>query len=101
MLTSPEAVAVLKVRSQLEHSLSCFLFDRGFHKVSTPLLSAGAGGAVARPFETTATELRTTKLHLRIAPELWLKRLVVGGLGRVYEIGPAFRNEGMFCSYLD
>lgn len=98
MLTSPRAVAVLKVRSQLEHNLSSFLFERGFTKVSTPLLSAGGGGAVARPFETAATELRGTKLHLRIAPELWLKRLVIGGLSKVYEIGPAFRNEGQFCT---
>lgn len=61
--------------------------------------SAGAGGAVARPFETVATEMQDTTLNLRIAPELWLKRLVVGGLGKVYEIGPAFRNEGVDATH--
>lgn len=67
----------------------------GFTEVQTPILSANAGGAIARPFNTHATEFSHKELALRIAPELWLKRLVVGGLDRVFEIGPAFRNEGI------
>ncbi|KAI5279037.1 hypothetical protein KEM52_004543, partial [Ascosphaera acerosa] len=58
-------------------------------------MAAAAGGAVARPFATRATELPDEPLALRIAPELWLKRLVVGGFDRVFEIGPSFRNEGV------
>lgn len=64
-------------------------------RINTPILTAGASGATARPFSTVATELASTTLNLRIAPELWLKRLVLGGMGKVYEIGPAFRNEGV------
>ena len=53
-----------------------------------------AGGAIARPFYTSATEFPERELSLRIAPELWLKRFVVGGFDKVFEIGPSFRNEG-------
>lgn len=94
MLVNKEATQILQMRSHLERILCSFLHERGFTRVSTPLLSAGAGGAVARPFETVATELANTPLNLRIAPELWLKRLMVGGMRRIYELGPAFRNEG-------
>lgn len=76
------------LRQYLENSLGCI-------EVQTPILAANAGGAMARPFATTATEFPEKQLALRIAPELWLKRLVVGGFDRVYEIGPAFRNEGI------
>jgi len=76
-----------------------FFDKRRFVEVNTPLLQAGAGGAVARPFETYATELSDTKLNLRVAPELFLKRLIVGGVERVYEIGPAFRNEGVDATH--
>lgn len=94
MLVNERAVQTLRVRSRLELSMMDFLRERDFVKVSTPLLTAGVGGAVARPFETRATELANTTLNLRIAPELWLKRLMVGGMAKIYEIGPAFRNEG-------
>ena len=65
-------------------------------EVDTPILGAVASGATARPFETSATEFPDRRLALRIAPELWLKRLVIGGMERVFEIGPSFRNEGMY-----
>lgn len=65
-------------------------------EVSTPIIGAVAGGAIARPFITSGTEFPERQLSLRIAPELWLKRLVVGGFDRVFEIGPSFRNEGLF-----
>ena len=71
-----------------------FFEQKSFVEVNTPLIVAGAGGAIARPFETVATELQTRTLNLRVAPELFLKRLIVAGLDRVFEIGPAFRNEG-------
>jgi lysyl-tRNA synthetase class 2 len=99
MLVHRQAVQTLKVRSAIERGIAAFFDQRGYVKVSTPLLTAGAGGAVARPFETVATEMQDTTLNLRIAPELWLKRLVVGGLGKVYEIGPAFRNEGVDATH--
>jgi hypothetical protein len=63
-------------------------------EVSTPIIGSVAGGAIARPFNTSATEFPDRQLSLRIAPELWLKRLVVGGFDKVFEIGPSFRNEG-------
>lgn len=72
-----------------------FFLNRSFMEVSTPIIGSVAGGAVARPFYTSATEFPERQLSLRIAPELWLKRLVVGGFDKVFEIGPSFRNEGM------
>lgn len=69
-------------------------------EVETPILASVAGGAVARPFQTSATEFPDRPLSLRIAPELWLKRLVVGGFDKVFEIGPSFRNEGESSSSL-
>lgn len=85
---------VLKLRHRLIQALRNFFLERDFLEVNTPLLVAGAGGAVARPFETEATEFSDLKLNLRIAPELFLKRLIVGNVEKVFEIGPAFRNEG-------
>ncbi|EMC98567.1 hypothetical protein BAUCODRAFT_128939 [Baudoinia panamericana UAMH 10762] len=99
MLVNPVSTLPLHVRHHIEQCMNAFFDDRGFIKVSTPLLTAGAGGAVARPFETEATELEGQKLNLRIAPELWLKRLVVGGMDKVYELGPAFRNEGVDATH--
>lgn len=99
MLVDREDLQTLLMRGQIESYIANHLRRLGFCKVSTPLLAAGAGGAVARPFETVSTELSDTKLNLRIAPELWLKRLVVGGMGKVYEMGPAFRNEGVDATH--
>ena len=99
MLVNPVAIQTLRVRHLVEQSLASFFNEAGFTRVTTPILSAGAGGAIARPFETEATELEGQTLNLRIAPELWLKRLVVGGMEKVYEIGPSFRNEGVDATH--
>lgn len=99
MLVTPSSTQPLIVRHHVCQELREFFNQRDFIEVSTPILTAGAGGAVARPFETEATELEGQKLNLRIAPELWLKRLIVGGMSKVYEIGPAFRNEGVDATH--
>ncbi|KAF2170182.1 hypothetical protein M409DRAFT_64520 [Zasmidium cellare ATCC 36951] len=99
MLVNPDAIRTLRVRHEVDAGLQEYFNDRGFTRVYTPILGAGAGGATARPFETEATEFNGEKLNLRIAPELWLKRLIVGGMHAVYEIGPAFRNEGVDATH--
>ncbi|KAK3701643.1 mitochondrial lysine-tRNA synthetase [Vermiconidia calcicola] len=99
MLVNHSAIQTLRVRHLVEKHLRDYLDDEGFTSVHTPILTASAGGAIARPFETEATELEGQKLNLRIAPELWLKRLVVGGMEKVYEMGPAFRNEGVDATH--
>ena len=99
MLVNPATVQTLRVRHIVERAMHSFFDDKDFIKVNTPILQSGAGGAVARPFETEATELQGETLNLRIAPELWLKRLMVGGMDRVYELGPVFRNEGVDATH--
>jgi lysyl-tRNA synthetase, class II len=94
MLANKDATHLILRRSQVIGQMRDFLNRGGFTEVQTPVLSAGAGGAIARSFETTATEFSNKQLSLRVAPELWLKRLVLGGLERVFEIGTCFRNEG-------
>lgn len=89
----------MKLRSHLIQHIRDFLLNDNFLEVQTPILAHGAGGASARPFLTTATEFVDKKLSLRIAPEIWLKRLVLGGMDRVFEIGPAFRNEGIDATH--
>lgn len=87
-------------RSRIIRTLRDHLQTRlRFIEVQTPILAASAGGALARPFETRATDFLDKELALRIAPELWLKRLVAGGLERVFEIGSAFRNEGLDATH--
>ncbi|KAJ6056511.1 hypothetical protein N7444_005609 [Penicillium canescens] len=86
---------IIKARSALTQYMRRFFLDRSFLEVNTPIVEGVAGGAVARPFYTTATEFSDRQLSLRIAPELWLKRMVVGGFDKVFEIGPSFRNEGL------
>lgn len=81
-------------RSKVIRSIRRFLDDREFMEVETPMLVANAGGAAARPFETHFNAL-DEDLRLRISLELYLKRLIVGGMERVYEIGRVFRNEGL------
>ena len=81
-------------RSKIISSIRRFLDDRGFMEVETPMLVQNAGGAAARPFETHFNAL-DEDLKLRISLELYLKRLIVGGLEKVYEIGRVFRNEGL------
>jgi lysyl-tRNA synthetase class 2 len=89
----------LRLRSHIIQYIRTFLLQDSFLEVQTPILAADAGGATARPFVTTATEFPSKKLSLRIAPEIWLKRLVIGGMDRVFEIGTVFRNEGIDATH--
>ncbi|ORX45113.1 lysyl-tRNA synthetase [Hesseltinella vesiculosa] len=94
MLVNREPEALLRTRAKIVRYLRDFLDRRDFVEVETPVLVANAGGASAKPFTTKANAL-SMELSLRIAPELFLKELVIGGLDRVYEIGKQFRNEGI------
>ncbi len=94
LAVNPEVREVFVARARLISALRDFLDARGFLEVETPILQPQYGGALARPFTTHHHALDTT-LYLRVADELYLKRLVVGNLERVYEIGKDFRNEGI------
>ncbi|KAI1174070.1 hypothetical protein F4777DRAFT_412912 [Nemania sp. FL0916] len=95
MLVNQQTSDMIRLRSHVIKSMRDFFHERHFLEVQTPILADSAGGATARPFVTTSTALPEKKLSMRIAPELWLKRLVIGGNDRVFEIGPSFRNEGL------
>jgi lysyl-tRNA synthetase, class II len=94
LVANPPVVDVFRARSVIVSALRAILDHHGFLEVETPTMHPLIGGAVARPFETHHNAL-DMKLYMRIAPELYLKRLVCGGLERVYEIGCCYRNEGV------
>jgi lysyl-tRNA synthetase, class II len=94
LIVSPDSVRVFKMRSRIVKYLRDFMDALDFLEVETPMMQIVAGGAVARPFVTHHNAL-DIDLYLRIAPELYLKRLLVGGFERVYEINRNFRNEGV------
>ena len=94
MIVNPEVRDTFIKRSRIVTAIRSFMDERGFLEVETPVLHTQAGGASARPFITHHNTL-DIDMYLRIALELHLKRLIVGGLPRVYEIGRVFRNEGM------
>lgn len=94
LLLNPDARKAVEARAAANSAIRGFFADRGFLEVETPLLQPLAGGAVARPFVTHHNAL-DIDLYLRVAPELYLKRLLIGGLERVYELNRSFRNEGV------
>ena len=94
LIVNPEVRDTFIKRSKIISEIRRFLDDKGFMEVETPMLVSNAGGAAARPFETHYNSL-DMDVKLRISLELYLKRLIVGGLEKVYEIGRVFRNEGL------
>ncbi|MFC1632987.1 lysine--tRNA ligase [Patescibacteria group bacterium] len=99
LLVNPQVRDVFAKRSLFINNLRNYLCSQGFLEVETPILQPIAGGAIAEPFVTHHSAL-DIDLYLRIATELYLKRLIVGGLDKVFEIGPDFRNEGISTQHL-
>ncbi|HCX28125.1 MAG TPA: lysine--tRNA ligase, partial [Candidatus Portnoybacteria bacterium] len=98
LLMNKETKVRFKTRSEIIKNIRKFLEEQGFMEVETPILQTLPGGALAKPFETHLNAL-DMDLYLRVAPELYLKRLLVGGFEKVYELGRCFRNEGMDKSH--
>ena len=94
LIVNPDAQEIFRKRSRLIQSLRRFFHERGFVEVETPMMHSIPGGAAARPFVTHHNAL-DIDLYLRVAPELYLKRLLVGGMEKVFEINRNFRNEGI------
>ncbi len=94
LIANEEAMEIARARARMVHAIRSFLADEGFMEVETPILQPIAGGAAAKPFVTHHNAMHHD-FYLRIAPELYLKRLLVGGFEKVYEFARCFRNEGV------
>lgn len=99
-LANKESQEAIIIRSKVINTLRTFLTDQGFLEVNTPIIATSSKGANATPFITHSKHLKgpddkPLDLQLRVAPELWLKKLIIGGFDKVFEIGPVFRNEGI------
>lgn len=94
LIANPDSRRLFQRRTEAIRTIRHFLADRGFYEVETPMMQPQAGGAAAKPFVTHYSALNTD-MYLRIAPELYLKRLLVGGFDKVFELNRNFRNEGL------
>ncbi len=94
LIANPESKELFERRSSVIREIRSFLWERGFVEVETPMLQPQSGGAAARPFRTRYESL-SADMVLRIAPELYLKKLLVGGFDRIFELNRSFRNEGI------
>ncbi|KAL9607945.1 MAG: hypothetical protein Q9167_007196, partial [Letrouitia subvulpina] len=95
LLVNERPADILRLRANIIEYIRSTLQSSGYIEMQTPILAKNAGGAIARPFQTAAVEFPDRYVALRTAPELWLKRLILAGFDRVFEIGPCFRNEGI------
>ena len=93
-IVNPDSKKTIETRSKIKNLIRNFMESKGFIEVETPILQPKAGGAIAKPFTTHHNAL-DIDMFLRIAPELYLKRLIVGGFEKVFELGKVFRNEGI------
>ena len=99
LIVNPESKKILETRSKVIKLIREYLHENSFVEVETPILQTKAGGAIAKPFTTHHNALGLD-MYLRIAPELYLKRLIIGGFEKVFELGKIFRNEGIDQSHL-